>query len=300
MYKDVIEFLCDAEIPYIENEILSRHTTFRIGGAADLYVIPENADDLKDVYDLALRNGHKVYILGRGSNVVFSDDGYKGIVISTEKLSSVRVEGNTLYAESGASFTHIAAVARDAGLSGLEFAYGIPGSVGGAVYMNAGAYGGQVSDCLSVSTAFDPDLNRVILTKGDDHEFGYRSSIYKMNPKRMILSAEFELVFDKYDSIKARMDDYMGRRRDKQPLEFPSAGSVFKRPEGHFVGQMVEELGLKGYSVGGTQVSEKHAGFIINRGGATASDVEGLIGYIKERVNEAYGVMLECEVIFVK
>ena len=116
----------------------------------------------------------------------------------------------------------------------------------------------------------------------------------------MILSAEFELVFDKYDSIKARMDDYMGRRRDKQPLEFPSAGSVFKRPEGHFVGQMVEELGLKGYSVGGAQVSEKHAGFIINRGGATASDVEGLIGYIKERVNEAYGVMLECEVIFVK
>jgi len=300
MYKDIIEFLCDAEIPYIKNELLSRHTTFRIGGEADLFIAPKDADSLKDVYDLCKRLGHKVYVLGRGSNVVFSDDGYKGIVISTENLSSVRIEGNTLYAECGASFTQIAVAARDASLAGLEFAYGIPGSVGGAVFMNAGAYGGQVSDCLSQSTAFDPVENKVVLTCGDDHEFGYRTSIYKKNPERIILSAEFELKPGDFDSIKATMDDFMGRRRSKQPLEYPSAGSVFKRPEGHFVGQMVEELGLKGYSVGGAQVSEKHAGFIINKGGATAADVAELIGIIKEKVNKAYNVELECEVIFVQ
>ena len=300
MYKDIIEFLCDAEIPYIKNELLSRHTTFRIGGEADLFIAPKDADSLKDVYDLCKRSGHKVYVLGRGSNVVFSDDGFKGIVISTENLSSVRIEGNTLYAECGASFTQIAVSARDASLSGLEFAYGIPGSVGGAVFMNAGAYGGQVSDCLFQSTAFDPVENKVVLIFGKDHEFGYRTSIYKRNPERIILSAEFELKPGNFDSIKATMDDFMGRRRSKQPLEFPSAGSVFKRPEGHFVGQMVEELGLKGYSVGGAQVSEKHAGFIINKGGATASNVAELIGIIKEKVNKAYNVELECEVIFVQ
>ncbi|MBQ4066660.1 MAG: UDP-N-acetylmuramate dehydrogenase [Clostridia bacterium] len=300
MYKKYIEFLSDADIPFCENEPCSKHTSFRIGGPCDLFVTPEDANSLRDAYVEARRAGLSTYILGKGSNVLFSDDGYSGVIISTERLSDVSVDGNVLTADAGASFTHIAAVARDAGLSGLEFAYGIPGSVGGAVFMNAGAYGGQVSDCLESSTAFDPLSGHIIRTEGSDHLFGYRTSVYKKNPERAILSASFELKPGNKEDIRAYMEDIMGRRRDKQPLEFPSAGSVFKRPEGHFVGQMVEELGLKGYAIGGAQVSEKHAGFIINRGGATADDVLRLIDHIKATVYAAYGVVLECEVISVK
>lgn len=300
MYKNFIKFLTEAEIPFCLNEPMSRHTSFKIGGNADVFVAPNDTESLIEAYSQAEKGDLRTYILGKGSNVLFSDEGYKGVIISTEKLSAVTVEGNVLTAQCGASFTHIAAVARDAGLSGLEFAYGIPGAVGGAVYMNAGAYGGQVSDCLISSTAFDPESGRIIYTEGEDHQFGYRTSIYKKNPKMVILSANFELVPANKEEIRVKMDDLMGRRRDKQPLEYPSAGSVFKRPEGYFVGQMVEELGLKGYSVGSAQVSEKHAGFIINRGGATAADVLELIDHIKAKVRERYGVELECEVIFVK
>lgn len=300
MYKNFIELLKDADIKYYKDEPMCRHTSFRIGGPCDVFAVPESIDELKEVYSAARECGLRTYILGKGSNVLFADEGYRGVVISTEALCDVAVSGNTLTAQCGASFTHIAAVARDAGLSGLEFAYGIPGAVGGAVFMNAGAYGGQVSDCLAVSTAFDPVSGRIIRTEGDAHEFGYRKSIYKTAPEKVILSAEFTLTPGDKNEIKAKMDDFMGRRRDKQPLEYPSAGSVFKRPEGHFVGQMVEELGLKGYTVGGARVSEKHAGFIINSGGATAKDVTDLIDHIKARVKEAYGVDLECEIIFVK
>lgn len=300
MYKKYIDFLTDADISFLKDEPMSQHTSFRIGGPCDLFVSPEGADSFREAYCAARDAGLRTYILGRGSNVLFSDEGFRGVVISTENLNCVTVEGNTLFAEAGASFTHIAAVARDHGLSGLEFAYGIPGSVGGAVFMNAGAYGGQVSDCLESSTAFDPASGHIVCTDANDHDFGYRTSIYKKNPERVILSASFELKAGNREEIREYMDDIMGRRRDKQPLEFPSAGSVFKRPEGHFVGQMIEELGLKGYSIGGAQVSEKHAGFIINRGGATEKDVLELIGFIKEKVNAAYGIMLECEVISVK
>lgn len=300
MYKNFISLLEENDVTYLKNESMGRHTTFRIGGPCDIYVMPDSIDKLKEAYTAAKKAGFKVYILGRGSNVIFPDEGYKGVVISTEKLNDVTVEGNVLTAQCGASFTQLAVVARDAGLSGLEFAYGIPGSVGGAVYMNAGAYGGQVSDCLTGSCAFNSDTGKIRFTDGCDHKFGYRTSVYKNDLSCVILSAEFELTPDDKEAVRSRMDDYMGRRRDKQPLEFPSAGSVFKRPEGYFVGQMVEELGLKGYSVGGAQVSEKHAGFIINKGGATAADVALLIEHIKDRVRTGYGVELECEVIFVK
>ena len=300
MYKNYVEFLCDRDIPFCENEPLSRHSSFRIGGPCALFVTPESADSLRDAYNEAKSEGIRTYILGKGSNILFADEGFDGVIISTEKLTSVTVSGNTLTADAGASFTHIAAVARDAGLSGLEFAYGIPGSVGGAVFMNAGAYGGQVSDCLESSSCFDPENDRIIYTEGADHDFGYRSSIYKKNPERVILSATFELKSGDKEEIRAYMEDIMGRRRDKQPLEYPSAGSVFKRPEGYFAGQLIEEQGLKGCTIGGAQVSEKHAGFIINRGGATAKDVLDLIAHIQAKVKEAHGVMLECEVIFVK
>lgn len=300
MYKNYVEFLCDRDIPFCENEPLSRHSSFRIGGPCAVFVTPESADSLRDAYNEAKSEGIRTYILGKGSNILFADEGFDGVIISTERLTSVTVSGNTLTADAGASFTHIVAVARDAGLSGLEFAYGIPGSVGGAVFMNAGAYGGQVSDCLESSSCFDPENDRIIYTEGADHDFGYRSSIYKKNPERVILSATFELKNGDKEEIRAYMEDIMGRRRDKQPLEYPSAGSVFKRPEGYFAGQLIEEQGLKGCTIGGAQVSEKHAGFIINRGGATAKDVLDLIAHIQAKVKEAHGVMLECEVIFVK
>ncbi len=300
MYKNYIKFLTDADIPFHRDEPMSRHTSFRIGGPADIFVTPESADSLKEVYSFAHELGLSTYIIGRGSNVLFADEGFRGVIISTEKLTEVKIEGNILSAQCGASFTHIAALARDAGLSGLEFAYGIPGAVGGAVFMNAGAYGGQVSDCLLGSSAFDPESGHIVYTDGADHEFGYRTSIYKKNPERVILSADFQLIPGEVEEIRAKMDDYMGRRRDKQPLEYPSAGSVFKRPEGYFAGQLIEEQGLKGYTIGGAQVSEKHAGFIINRGGATADDVLSLIEHIQKTVYSARGVMLECEVIRVK
>ena len=300
MYKDFIDFLESADISYIKDEPLCRHTSFKIGGPCKLFVAPESSESFVEVYKLAKELSLKVYVLGRGSNVIFEDEGFDGVVLSTEKLSSVTVEGNRLIAGAGASFTHIAAVARDAGLSGLEFAYGIPGSVGGAVYMNAGAYGGEVSDCLISSTAFVAQDGHIACVEGKDHSFGYRTSIYKQKGDCVILSAEFELKAGNIDEIRAKMDDLMGRRRSKQPLEYPSAGSVFKRPEGYFVGQIIEELGLKGHSIGGAQISEKHAGFIISRDNATASDVKALIAFVKEKVKAAYNVDLECEVIFVK
>ncbi len=300
MYKDYIDFLESADITFIKDEPLSRHTSFRIGGPCKLFVSPESAESFVEAYELAKQTGIKVYVLGRGSNVLFDDCGFDGIVLSTEKLSSVIVDGNRLIAGAGASFTHIAAVARDAGLSGLEFAYGIPGSVGGAVYMNAGAYGGEVSDCLVSSTAFVADEKHIICVEGEDHRFGYRTSVYKQKGNCVILSAEFELESGNVEDIRSKMEDLMGRRKSKQPLEYPSAGSVFKRPEGYFVGQIIEELGLKGHSIGGAQISEKHAGFIINKDNATCKDVKDLIAFIKEKVKAAYGVDLECEVIFVK
>lgn len=300
MYKKYLEILSDRGISYALNEPMANHTSFRIGGPADVYVSPESAEELKDAYVEARNVGLCTYILGKGSNVLFDDGGFNGVIISTEKLNSVTVEGNVLTAECGASFTHIAAVARDHGLSGLEFAYGIPGAVGGAVYMNAGAYGGEVSQCLVSSTSFDPVSGKILFTEGADHAFAYRFSIYKKYPERVILSASFKLTPFYRGEIKFRMDDLMQRRKDKQPLEYPSAGSVFKRPEGYFVGQMIEELGLKGYTVGGAQISEKHAGFIINRGGAKCADVLSLVDFIKSKVYEKYNVELECELIYVK
>ncbi len=300
MLKEYKEYLDCTDITYAENEPLSKHTSFRIGGPCSFYVSPSSADSFKDAYNFARSLGIGVYILGKGSNVVFPDEGFKGVVLSTEKLNEVTCDGNSLIAGSGVSFTQLAVVARDASLEGLEFAYGIPGTVGGAVFMNAGAYGGEVSRCLKSSCCYDPETDRIICTEGLAHEFGYRTSIYKKNPQRIILSAEFELREGNKEEIRAKMEDFMFRRRDKQPLEYPSAGSVFKRPEGFFAGKLIEDCGLKGFYVGSAQVSEKHAGFIINRGGATQKDVLGLVEHIKKTVFDKFGVMLECEIIFVK
>ncbi len=299
MFKEYKQFLVDANIPYVENEPMSRHTSFRIGGNSALFVTPADAASLREACLFAKEAGVKTYILGRGSNLLFPDEGFSGAVISTERLNEVSLDGDTLIAGSGVSFTQLSVVAKDASLSGLEFAYGIPGSVGGAVYMNAGAYGGEVCQCLTSSCCYDLKTDRILYFDGPGHGFGYRTSIYKKNPHMIILSAEFRLENGIKEDIKAKMDDFMYRRRDKQPLEYPSAGSVFKRPEGFFAGKLIEDSNLKGFSVGGAAVSEKHAGFIINKGGATCSDVKALIEHIQNTVFSNFGVLLECEVIFV-
>ena len=294
------EILKNNGIGFTENEPMKNRTTFRIGGAADFFVMPENEKELIFSVKSAIKCEIPYFIIGRGSNLLFDDAGYRGAVFSTEKLNNCKVSCGRIECGCGASFTAVSHVARDAGLTGLEFANGIPGYVGGAVYMNAGAYGGEVSDVLYSSTYYDTQKDEIETISLPEHEYGYRESVYINNKGRIILSAVFELLPGNKDEIKAKMDDYMERRRSKQPLEYPSAGSVFKRCEGHYTGQMIEELGLKGFSIGGAEISEKHAGFIINKNGATSEDVLKLVSYITAKVKEKYGLDLCREVIYVK
>lgn len=288
-----------ASIEVRRSEPLCRHTTFRIGGAAELFLIPNNETALIAAIGFAKDAGVRHMVIGNGSNLLFDDEGYHGAVISTSGLCDIRIEENTITAGAGAQLINVCKAARDAGLSGLEFAYGIPGSVGGAVYMNAGAYGGEMSGVVESSTYLEQSELTVHTLSASEHNYGYRDSSYK-HSDRIILSASFSLKPGDSQEIGRSMTDYMSRRIDKQPLEYPSAGSVFKRCPGHYTGQMIEESGLKGYSVGGAQISEKHAGFIVNRGNATAADVLSLVEFIQKTIKERYGCELECEVIYVK
>ena len=273
---------------------LSSKSSFRIGGEADLAVFPKNAAQLGFI----IENLDMPYVVvGNGSNILFEDEGYRGCVIFTEKMNEVTVDGNRITAGAGASFTALAVTAKNASLTGLEFAYGIPGSVGGAVVMNAGAYGGEVAQVIESCTLFDTEKCELLTLTKDEMELSYRHSILSENKKYICISATFTLKEGKKDEIDAVMRDLMQRRISKQPLEYPSAGSVFKRPAPDlFVGKMIEDSGLKGYTVGGARVSEKHAGFIINVGGATAGDVLDLVEHIKGVIRESYGVELECEI----
>lgn len=286
------------DIPFLRDETLSKHSSFRIGGPCDLFVLPRDFDGMEKAFSILQNAGMKYFVLGNGSNVLFDDLGYRGAVISTEHMNLFSADGDTVCAGCGLSFTKLAVLAEQNGLSGLEFAYGIPGSVGGAVYMNAGAYGGEVSQVLVSSTVYDTDRNTLFELCADDHRFGYRDSAFRHNNWIHIMSG-FKLGSDDRESIRSKMDDFMSRRREKQPLEFPSAGSTFKRPEGHFAGALIEASGLKGFSVGGAQVSEKHAGFVINRDSAASSDILALIEKVKEKVFSDHGIELECEVIYV-
>ncbi len=281
------------------NEPMSRHTTFRIGGSAALYLIPQSIKALIDLCGMIRETGARYYILGNGSNLLFDDNGFDGAVVSMSALTAIHAKGNLITAEAGAQLMNVCKKSRDLGLAGLEFAYGIPGSVGGAVYMNAGAYGGETAHILRESTYLDVSDLTLHTISLPEHNYGYRESIYKHN-NFIILSAVFELQEGNVEEIGAMMNDYMNRRITKQPLDYPSAGSVFKRYPGRFTGQMIEEAGLKGYTVGGAQVSEKHAGFIINRGEATAADVLALVEHIKKVILEQFGCALECEMIYVK
>ena len=282
---------CAASLP------LSSKSSFRIGGAADLAVFPKTATELK--YIVAhLKDRELPYIVvGKGSNILFEDDGYHGCVIFTDKMSRITVEGNRITAGAGASVTALATTAKNASLTGLEFSYGIPGSVGGAVVMNAGAYGGEMSGVFESCEIFDTEKLELCVFSAAQMDYSYRHSIFTENKNLICLSATFALKEGNKEEIEAVMRDLMGRRISKQPLDYPSAGSVFKRPAPDiFVGKLIEDSGLKGYTIGGAQVSEKHAGFIINVGGATARDVLDLVEHIRGVIRENYGVELECEV----
>ena len=287
-------------IDILEKEPMSRHTTFAIGGPADLFVQPKTADELTAALHALRQCGVTPLLLGNGSNMLVSDAGVRGAVVCTTELDEVRVgEDGGMMAEAGALLGRVARRAQRAGLTGAEFAGGIPGSVGGAVFMNAGAYDGQMAGIVEKTEYLDGEGALHTLTGGEPG-FGYRRSVFRDHPDWTVVRTWLRLQPGDPAEILNRMNDLAQRRRDKQPLNFPSAGSTFKRPEGHFAGQLIEQAGLKGTSVGGAQVSEKHAGFLINRGGATCEDMLRLIELVQQRVREQFGVELECEVRIIR
>lgn len=286
-----------ANISFLENEPMHRHTSFKIGGAADVFVSVGSKEEFAKVFSLCKVKNVPTTVLGKGSNLLVSDKGIEGVVICLENLNKMTVSGEKITVGAGANLAALCTFAANEGLSGLEFAFGIPGSVGGAVFMNAGAYGGEMKDVLESVTAVNSN-GEIFTLFGDELCLSYRSSAFQKNGAT-VLEAVFKLKKGSTEEIKASMTEIMKRRKDKQPLEFPSAGSTFKRPEGYFAGTLIEQCGLKGASVGGAEVSVKHAGFVINKGGATASDVLCLIKKVQETVFQKTGVTLEPEVIFI-
>ena len=294
--KRELDCPADQMILYTE-EPMSRHTSFRIGGPADLLVAPKTERAICSVMRAAKKAGLPVTVLGNGSNVLVRDEGIRGVVvcIGTE-YGSVSVEGTQVKAQTGALLSVLSSAAWRAGLTGLEFAGGIPGSLGGALFMNAGAYDGQMEDVVVSSRYYDAKIDAVGTLKAEEHAFAYRSSVFKSHPEWIALSAVLQLKQGEPTEIRAKMDDFAQRRREKQPLNYPSAGSTFKRPKGYFAGKLIQDAGLMGYTIGGAQVSEKHAGFVINRGDATCEDVLHLIEHVQKEVRRQFGVELEPEV----
>ena len=286
-----------------ENEPLSKHSTFKIGGNAKFAVFPKNTTELISVLKGVKNCNYKYKIIGNGSNILFDDKGFDGIIVFTKHLTETeyihRGETTLIKVACGKSLTELASEAgKKHSLTGLEFAYGIPGTVGGAVYMNAGAYGGQMSDIVIETEYFDTNDGEVKTLTAKEHKFDYRHSVFADHPEYIVLSTTLELKEGNAEDIFATMTKNMTSRREKQPLEYPNAGSTFKRPVGHFAGKLIEDSGLKGYTVGGAQISEKHAGFTINVGGATSADVLSLIEHTKKTVKENFSVELESEIIY--
>ncbi|MBR2547873.1 MAG: UDP-N-acetylmuramate dehydrogenase [Eubacterium sp.] len=290
----------------IENADMSEYTSFRCGGKADLLLIPDTPDELREALLEATGNNgassegedkaRGVLMLGNGSDTLVRDGGYRGTVIKLgDGFSRIEIKGDRVTAGSAALLSQVAKAAAAESLSGLEPLSGIPGSVGGAVFMNAGAYGGEMKDVLESVTALSIKTGEITEIPADKLDLSYRHSVFS-DTGDVILSAKMKLTQDDKETIEARMKDFTDRRNDKQPLQYPSAGSFFKRPEGYFAGKLIQDAGLRGMSVGGAQVSEKHAGFIINTGGATASDIIHLMRLVQNTVYDQFGVMLEPEV----
>ena len=292
--KEIEQILPAGQI--LRREPMSRHTTFRVGGPAELFPEIRTASEIQKLLTFFQESGTKYFIVGNGSNLLVSDGGYDEAILHIgEGFDKIGVVGEKVRAQAGALLGRAALTAQQNSLTGLEFAFGIPGSVGGAAVMNAGAYGGEMSQVVSMVTGFTSDGDEVKLFN-KELDFGYRKSILKQE-KIVVAEVEFCLSDGSPEEISMKMNDLTGRRRAKQPLEYPSAGSTFKRPEGHFAGKLIMDAGLKGLCVGGAQVSEKHCGFIINKGGATAADVRQLMKKVQDRVKEQSGVELEPEII---
>lgn len=294
-----------AGILYKENEPLSAHCTFRIGGPADLFVMPRDEDQLCQTVQFCKQAEIRYYLLGNGSNILFADEGFRGAVIDVSAEAAgmglsiyQNADGDYISAPAGLKLSELCKFALQHGYTGLEFAYGIPGCVGGGVYMNAGAYGGEMKDVLESATFFDEQLREVTLSAGDLH-LGYRTSAFELMPW-CILRASFLLTPGDSEEIRARMRDFAQRRVDKQPLDMPSAGSTFKRPKGAYAGALIDKCGLRGYAVGGAAISEKHCGFVVNKGGATCADVICLTDTVAKIVKEQTGYTLEREIRVVR
>lgn len=279
----------------IEDEMMNKHTTFKVGGPADLYVIPRSEEELVYAIEVCKSENVPYYVIGNGSNLLVTDKGFRGVIIEVyRQMSDITVEGNCITAYAGALLSKIANTALEHGLTGLEFAHGIPGALGGAVTMNAGAYDGEMKQVLESATVID-DKGQVRTLSSDELELEYRKSIIS-RLGYTVVKATMRLEDGDKEAISAKMKDLMQRRRDKQPLEYPSAGSTFKRPVGHFAGKLIMDAGLRGYQLGGAQVSEKHCGFVINKDHATCQDILDLIHYIQEEVKSKFDVQIEPEV----
>ena len=288
-----------AAIPVRENEPLAAHCTFKIGGPAQLFVMPENEQQLCSAVAFCKEQAVRYYLLGNGSNILFADEGFSGVVIDVSALDAeIAVEDTVLTAGAGVRLAALCKAALKHGLSGLEFAYGIPGTVGGAVYMNAGAYGGEMKDVLEAVSYLTAD-GRWVDSEASELDFSYRHSAFEENDA-CILGAVFHLEKGDPDAIKARMNELMQKRIDKQPLDKPSAGSTFKRPAGAFAAALIDQCGLRGYRHGGAAVSDKHCGFVVNLGGATCADVLALCDEVRAIVKEKTGYDLEKEIRVVK
>ena len=294
-FYDKLTSVIAKERVYVD-EPMSRHTTFRVGGPADFFVTPKAKEEVRDVIRICKEAGMPYYIIGNGSNLLVSDAGYRGVIVQIYKeMNEVKVEGDLVKAQAGALLSGIAAKALGAELSGFEFASGIPGSIGGGVVMNAGAYDGELGQIVTKVWVMNEE-GEILVLNNQDMEFGYRTSVIKKRPF-IVVQAELELQPGNKEEIAAKMAELNRRRRDKQPLQYPSAGSTFKRPQGYFAGKLIMDAGLRGYSIGGACVSEKHCGFIINKNHASAADVAEVICEVQERVKEKFGVTLETEVI---
>ena len=299
MNSEIRKMFCDllGEDRVFTEEAMSQHTTFKIGGPADYFLMPDKGEDVGRVIKICKEKEIPYFILGNGSNLLVGDGGYRGAVIQIYRnMSSVTVEGNEITAQAGALLSAVAAAAKNASLTGFEFAGGIPGTIGGAVVMNAGAYGGEMKDVLTEVTVMNAEGD-IFTLPTEELELGYRTSIIK-TAGYIVLEAKIRLKEGDPEVIRETMKDLTIRRTTKQPLEYPSAGSTFKRPEGYFAGKLVMDSGLRGYQVGGARVSEKHCGFVINAGGATAKDVRRLMENVRDIVYKKYGVTLEPEVKF--
>lgn len=276
-------------------EPMCRHTTFRIGGPADVFVAPDTVEKVAQVIRVCREAGVPFYIVGNGSNLLVSDDGYRGVIVQIYKnLNAIQTDGETITAEAGAMLSVIAKRAQAVSLTGFEFASGIPGTIGGAVVMNAGAYGGELRDVLQEATVLTKE-GEIRTVSAEELKLGYR---YSVIPERewIVLAAKLRLKSGDPEMIRKRMEELKVQRVTKQPLDLPSAGSTFKRPEGYFAGKLIMDAGLRGFCVGGAQISQKHCGFVVNTGNATAKDVQNLIREVQTRVKEQFGVQLEPEV----